>query len=88
MGRRLVCRRLPHVGALVISEHARLTACLKDLHAQRPIRGKNKPMPSKEGPLWQAFLEWFATADLGRAMRRADVWRAFSAGVEFGQKQR
>jgi hypothetical protein len=68
----------------MISEHQRLEACLKDASARR---GKNKPMPPKEGPLWRAFLEWFSTADLGRAMRRADVWRAFCAGASLGQKQ-
>jgi hypothetical protein len=68
----------------MIPEHARLESCLKDASARR---GKNKPMPPKEGPLWRAFLEWFSTADLGRAMRRADVWRAFCAGASLGQKQ-
>lgn len=64
------------------SEHERLADCLSDLARKgRPIGAKTKPMPPKEGPLWQAFVEWFSHCALP-ADRRADMWRAFCAGAE------
>lgn len=66
----------------MIPEHSRLEACLSDLKQKgRPQGAKTKPMPPKEGPLWQAFVEWFAKTALPFA-RRADLWRAFCAGAE------
>lgn len=73
----------------MIDEHTRLQACLKDLSEQKPIGrhvgAKNKPQPAKDGPLWRAFTEWFACAQV-RADRRADLWRAFNAGAEATDK--
>ena len=60
-------------GTAVISEHERLESCLSDLSRKgRPVGAKNRPMPEKEGPLWQAFLDWFAHVPIP-ADRRADL---------------
>lgn len=65
----------------MISEHARLEACLSDLAKKgRPAGAKTRPMPPQEGPRWLAFVEWFAAAPV--ANRRADLWRAFCAGAQ------
>lgn len=73
----------------MIPEHERLQACLKDLaeqkHIGRPVGASNKPMPPKEGPVWEAFVAWFSKASsLVPNCRRADLWRAFSAGANAG----
>jgi len=68
----------------MIPEHERLQACLSDVGRGR---GENKPMPPKQGALWEAFVHWFRTAELGRAQRRADLWRAFSAGYQKGKNE-
>jgi hypothetical protein len=72
-------------GADLISEHERLQAHLKSLHEQkpigRPVGAKTKPMPAKEGPLWQAFVTWARDANI-RADHFADAWRAFYAGAD------
>jgi hypothetical protein len=65
--------------------HTLLQDCLKDLHAQkpigRPVGASNKPMPPKEGPVWEEFVAWFTKAPIPTC-RRADLWRAFWAGAE------
>lgn len=63
-------------------EHQRLQDCLQDLARKgRPVGAKTKPMPPKEGPLWQAFVTWAQKAQI-RADHFADAWRAFCAGAE------
>jgi hypothetical protein len=63
-------------------EHARLEACLQDLARKgRPVGSKTKPMPAKQGPLWQAFVAWAQKAQI-RADHYADSWRAYCAGAE------
>src|SRR5262245_6072960 len=77
-------RLLPLVGLvrLMIPELDRLEAYRKDMaKIGRPAGVANKPIPPKEGPLWQAFLAWYPTASVGAGHRLADLWRAFSAGA-------
>jgi hypothetical protein len=67
----------------MIPEHARLESCLSDLAKKgRPAGAKTKPQPAREGPVWEAFKQWFAGAQLARPQLHADLWRAFSAGAQ------
>jgi hypothetical protein len=70
----------------MIPEHSRLESCLSDLAKKgRPAGVPNKPMPAKEGPLWQAFVTWAQKAAI-RADHYADAWRAFCAGADMEAK--
>lgn len=72
----------------MISEHERLQDCLKDISRKgRPVGATNKPMPPKEGPVWEEFVAWFTRAPIPTC-RRADLWRAFWAGAECRRTKR